>query len=169
MPEKRDPYEVEKKPPVISHIAGRRVRNAAAFGQRRRPGSPIAARSRSTKGIEPPSPVKPEDRERRKGKPTNMSVKAAGSPDFEIVEPTSRVDVDELPDGTKIRFEGDPRVHEYAAILDADGKVLGKIKRVTYDTDKMKTEWEASVDDWSEIFPSRLVAARALFERLKKE
>jgi len=167
--EKKDPYAVERKPPIISHIAGRRLRNESAFGQRHRPGGPIAARSRKFKGIEPPSPVKPENRERRVSKPTNMTLKAAGSPDFEYEEPTERVDIDELPDGTKLKFDGDPRIHEYAVILDKNDKVLGKVRRVTYDTDKMKTEWEATDGEWSEIFPSRLVAARALFGRLKEE
>lgn len=172
MPKKNDPYEVEKKPPIISHIAGRRLRNASAFGARQKPGGPIAGRSRKFRGIEPPSPVKPEDRNPSRGKPINISMAAAKAqhkgPEFEYEQPKHRVDVDELADGTKLKFDGDPRIHEYTVTVVEDEKILGKVRRITCDTDKLKTEWEAQDGEWHEVFPTRLVAARALFDRIKK-
>ena len=167
MPENKDPYEVEKKPPVISHIAGRQFRNAAAFGPRPKPGGPIAGRSKKYRGVEPPSPVKGSTR----GPSSSLSMTpeaVAALPDFKPEPPDKRVDVDELSDGTKLRFEGDPRIHEYAVILDKNDKELGRVRRVTYGPDELKTEWEATDGEWSEKFSSRLVAGRALLDRLNK-
>ena len=162
----KDPYEVEPKPPVISHIVGRRIQQQRAFGgvPAGRHG-PIAKRKRSKNCVEPPSPVKPEHRRVGRGVPIKGGVNTFGSPDFKPEPPTHRVDRDELPNDVIVRFEGDPRSHDYRVFVDATDLWIGRVRRETCDTEKLVTAWRATNGEFSEMFASRLIAAYELWQR----